>query len=264
MKKGDRVQFLLIMLLLTAMGWCRQRDTGFLDRSVRVDGVTYRYQVYVPLGYTKHQRWPVILFLHGVSQRGDDGLQPTDLGIAQAIREHRDRFPAIVVMPQARKGQRWNTDLMQKQALKALDASVKEFHGDPTRLYLTGMSMGGFGVWDMTAKYPHIFAAYVPICGGIHGPPKVPDARVTLAADPKVADPYAETARRIGNTPVWIFHGSDDPTVPVEESRKMAIALKAAGANFRYTEYQGAGHEIWDRAYGDPELMRWLLSQHLQ
>ena len=89
----------------------------------------------------------------------------------------------------------------------------------------------------MAATHPGTFAAYVPICGGIFGPPRAPDARVNLAADPKVSDPYAETAKRIGSTPIWIFHGGADDTVPVEESRKMAQALQAAKANVRYTEY---------------------------
>jgi predicted peptidase len=91
----------------------------------------------------------------------------------------------------------------------------------------------------------------------------VPDARVNLAADPKVADPYAETARRIGSTPIWIFHGDADETVPVEESRKMAQALQNAHANVRYTEYPGIGHNAWDNAYAEPELVPWLLAQHL-
>jgi predicted peptidase len=124
--------------------------------------------------------------------------------------------------------------------------------------------MGGFGVWDWAGKYPGKFAAFVPISGGILGPPKVPDARVELVGAPGVSDPYAETARRIGTTPVWIFHGSDDKTVSVEESRKMAQALKAANANFRYTEYPDTGHDAWDKAYAEPQLVPWLLEQRLQ
>ena len=84
-----------------------------------------------------------------------------------------------------------------------------------------------------------------------------------MVDDPTVSDPYAETAKRIGKTPVWIFHGADDPAVPVEESRKMAAALQAAGGNVKYTEYPGTGHDSWDKAYAEPELMEWLLAQHL-
>ncbi|AEU37416.1 carboxylesterase family protein [Granulicella mallensis] len=260
---GIRIAVIAAVLFAVSPFAFAKGDTGFLDRSISVEGQTYRYQVYLPADFDKKKSWPVILFLHSVSQRGDDGLQPGDFGIAHAIRADRDRFPFIVVMPQCGKDKKWVVPAMQKMVLAELDNSVHEFHGDRTRIYLTGISMGGFGVWEMAAQYPGRFAAFVPICGGIHGPPKVPDARVTVAADPAIADPYAETARRIGRTPVWFFHGSVDPVVSVEESRQMATALKESHADFRYTEYPGAGHEIWDKAYAEPELFHWLLSQVL-
>ena len=258
--------FLLTVILIGAAAttvFGRKHETGFLDRTVTVIGEVYRYQVYVPQGFDSKKKWPVILFLHGVGERGNDGVLPTDVGIAHAIRLNESRFPFIVVIPQCRNDKRWIHPEMQAQALAALEQSIKEFHGDRDRLYLTGLSMGGYGTWNMTATQPGKFAAYVPICGGIFGPPKAPDARVSLAADPNVSDPYAETAKRIGSTPIWIFHGSADDTVPVEESRKMAQALQAAKANVRYTEYAGVGHNSWDRAYAEPELVSWLLSQKL-
>jgi len=152
---------------------------------------------------------------------------------------------------------------MQSQALAALDRAIKEFHGDVRRLYLSGLSMGGYGTWDMAAKYPHRFAAFVVICGGIAPPKMYPQMGGSLAKDPKVADPYAETARLIGSTPVWIFHGGADPVVPVEESRKMYAALQAAHGNVKYTEYRGVGHESWLKAYAEPDLTTWLSQQHL-
>jgi predicted peptidase len=243
--------------------FARKHETGFLSRTVSVNGESYRYQVYVPADFNPKQKLPIILFLHGVGQRGDDGLQQTDIGIAHAIRLNPSRFPVVVVMPQCRQDQRWIDPRMQAQALAALEQATREFHGDRDRTYLTGLSMGGFGTWDMSAKYPGKFAAYVPICGGIHGPPKVPEARVNLAADPTIADPYAETAKRIGLTPVWIFHGTADDTVPVEESRKMAEALRAAHGNIRYTEYPDVKHNSWDKAYAEPDLIPWLLAQKL-
>jgi predicted peptidase len=254
---------LLMFASLCEESYARKRETGFLDRTVTVTGTTYLYQVYVPRDFDSKRKWPVILFLHGVGERGDDGLLETDLGIGHAIRQGESRFPFIVVMPQCRKDERWiNTD-MQAQAMAALEDVMHEFHGDRERVYLTGLSMGGYGTWEMAAKYQHKFAAFVPICGGIHGPPKLPEARVSLAADPTVTDPYAETARRIGATPVWIFHGDADNTVPVGESRKMAQALKEAHGNVRYTEYPGVGHNAWDKAYAEPDLMPWLLQQKL-
>jgi predicted peptidase len=263
-RTGRRWFLALLFSLLALPSFARQQETGFLDRIVSVDGETYRYQVFVPQTYTSHKKWPVVLFLHGVGERGEDGLQQTDIGIAHAIRKDASRFPFIVVIPQCRKDQRWIHPAMQAQALAALEQSIKEFHGDRERIYLTGLSMGGYGTWDMTAKYPGKFAAYVPICGGIYGPAKVPEAHVGVAGDPNIADPYAETARRIGSVPVWIFHGDADDTVPVEESRKMAAALRTTNGNVRYTEYPGVGHNAWDKAYAEPELIPWLLAQTLK
>jgi predicted peptidase len=256
--------FLPLLCLVALPAFARKHETGFLDRTISVAGESYRYQVFVPQNYDSHKKWPVILFLHGVGERGDDGLKQTDIGLAHAIRKDASRFPFIVVIPQCRGDKRWIHPAMQAQALAALEYSIREFHGDRQRLYLTGLSMGGYGTWEMTAKSPGKFAAYVPICGGIFGPAKVPDAHVSLAGDPNISDPYAETARRIGSTPIWIFHGDADDTVPVEESRKMAAALRAAKANVRYTEYPGVPHNSWDKAYGEPELVPWLLAQTLK
>lgn len=108
-------------------------ETGFLDRTVSVAAETYKYQVYVPQDWTSSRRWPVILFLHGAGERGNDGLLPTQVGVGTAIRRDRSRFPAIVVFPQAREGRRWSDTAMQEQALLALDAATKEFNGDPDR-----------------------------------------------------------------------------------------------------------------------------------
>jgi predicted peptidase len=261
--RRSAILVLLFAFSVVASAFAKKPQTGFLDRVVSVGGENYKYQVYVPKDFDPKKKWPVILFLHGVGERGDDGLQQTDIGIAHAIRKDESRFRVIVVMPQCRKDKRWIHADMQAQALAALEMSVREFHGDRERIYLTGLSMGGYGTWDMTAKYPGKFAAYVPICGGIYGPPKAPDARVSLAGDPSISDPYTETAKRIGSTPIWIFHGASDDTVPVEESRKMAQALQAAHANVRYTEYSGVSHNSWDKAYAEPDLIPWLLSQKL-
>jgi predicted peptidase len=140
---------------------------------------------------------------------------------------------------------------------------VKEFNGDRDRLYLTGLSMGGYGAWSLAAKYPGKFAAIVPVCGGIRPPAAVPIPEAAKMADLSV-DPYAATARSIGKTPVWIFHGGADPVVPPEESRKMNEALLAAGGNVKYTEYEKVGHNSWDKAYAEPELMPWMLGYRLK
>lgn len=242
----------------------RNMQTGFLDRTVTVDAVTYRYQVFVPSNFDPHKKWPVILFLHGAGERGDNGLVQADVGLGHAIRKYAGEFPFVVVMPQCRSNHVWTQPEMQAQALASLDQAMKEFKGDKDRVYLTGLSMGGYGTWDLAGKNLGRFAAFVPICGGISAPGTFAALHVGLVDDPKVTDPYAETARRIGSTPVWIFHGSDDPLVPVEESRKMAKALEAAKANFHYTEYPGVGHESWNKAYAEPTLFPWLLEQKLK
>jgi predicted peptidase len=254
------VPILLFAIFFVMASSARADETGFLNRAVKIGNETYRYQVYVPRDWNKSRKWPVILFLHGAGERGDDGIIQTEVGIGGAIRRHVDRFPAVVVMPQCRKNLWWTQDAMQEQALAAFEQSVKEFNGDPAQFYLTGLSMGGYGTWSIASKHPGKFAALVPVCGGIRPPARanIPDA--DKAVDPNV-DPYAEAAKKIGKTPVWIFHGGADPVVPPDESRKMNDALKAAGGNVKYTEYEKVGHNSWDKAYAEPELMKWMLGQ---
>ncbi len=252
------------MILLFALpAASRAPETGFLNRTAKVANETYRYQVFVPANWNKNQKWPVILSLHGAGERGDDGLVQTEVGIGTAIRRHVERFPAVVVMPQCRKQVWWTDDAMQQQVLKALEQSVKEFNGDRARLYLTGLSMGGYGTWSLASKHPGKFAALAVVCGGIRRPARAPALEVTKSDDPNV-DPYAATGRSIGKTPVWIFHGGADPVVPPDESRKMNEALKAAGGDVKYTEYEKVGHNSWDKAYAEPELMKWMLSHSLK
>src|SRR5712692_1511132 len=250
-----RIQTGAIVLLLGLAGlaspaWARPRETGFINRTVTINGTTYQYQVFVPAGWSSNKSWPVILFLHGAGERGEDGLVQTEVGIGTAIRRSTERFPCIVIFPQCRKNVAWSDPAMEVQTLKALEQTMKEFHGDPQRVYLTGLSLGGYGTWSLAAKYPGKFAALAPVCGGIRSP-RAPD----LAAADGAQDPYAAVAQKIGKTPVWVFHGGADPTVPVEESRKMVEALKAAGGNVKYTEYDGVGHNSWVKAYAEPEFM---------
>src|SRR5690242_1352399 len=246
----------LIVFSLTATpAEARKTETGFLDRKVSVQGAEYKYQVFVPEDWTKNKKWPVILFLHGAGERGDDGLVQTEVGIGTAIRRYRSRFPAVVVMPQCRKDMWW-ADSMADIAMAALAEAQKEFHGDANRVYLTGLSMGGYGTWYLAGKYPGKFAAIAPICGGI----LMPDMARQQSADDN--SPYTEAAKKIGSkTPVWIFHGGDDPVVPVTESRRMNDAMKALGGEVHYTEYPGVGHNSWEKAYAETELLTWMLSK---
>lgn len=213
--------------------------TGFLDRTLEQDGRMLKYVVYVPRDYSAERKWPVILFLHGAGERGDDGLKQSQVGIGTAIRMLPGRYPAIVVMPQCVTGARW-ADAMARFALAALDRTLQEFSCDPNRQYLTGLSMGGFGSWLVAAEHPDRFAAVVPICGG--------------------GDPA--NAAKLVNIPIWAFHGDADTAVPVARSRQMVEAIKnAGGTRIKYTEYPGVGHNSWDPAYADPALAEWLFAQ---
>lgn len=238
----------------------RDGETGFLNRTVRIGAATHPYVVFVPAAWEPARRWPVVLFLHGAGERGSDGWRQTAVGLGAAIRRNADVFAeVIVVFPQAPEGTAWMGEPVAA-AMGALEATVREFSGDRDRLYLTGLSLGGYGSWYLATTHPERFAAIVPICGGIVKPPTAANVRDhPLAAASET--PYAAVAAAVPDVPIWIFHGADDPVIPVSESRRMARALEAAGREIRYTEYPGVGHNAWDPAYADPELWSWFLAQ---
>jgi len=243
---------LLVSVIASALG----KESGFLKRRIVVGGDEFVYQVFVPPGWNADIKWPVILFLHGAGERGSDGEEQTLEGIGPAIRTDPDRFPAIVVMPQCRRGVWWNDEQMEALVFGTLEESIEEFNGDTERLYLTGLSMGGYGTFYFGARYSGKFAALVPVCGGVVPPRELRDS------DPASLEKrYLETASKIGKTPTWIFHGADDHRVPVSESRKMFKALKEVGGVVEYTEYEGVGHNSWDRAYSEARLLPWMLSK---
>jgi predicted peptidase len=205
----------------------------------------------------------VILALHGGGEYGDDGLRQTDGGIASAIRQHQERFPAIVVIPQAKAD---GTPGWQRAggraAIAALDRAVAEFNGDRRRLYLTGLSAGGNGAWYLGSQNPDTFAAMVVVCGWISARTGTTSGLSYPAlAAAGAADPFATIAGKVSKVPIWIFHGDADRTVSVDESRKMAAALKALSADVQYTEFPGVGHNAWDPAYGREDLWVWLFRQ---
>lgn len=231
----------------------------FVERSVTVDGAAYRYQVFVPARNARRGAAPTILFLHGTGERGSDGDKPTRVGLGPYIRAHAESFPAIAVFPQAPDGRDWN-GVAAEIAFAALDAATEEFDGDRDRSYLTGLSMGGYGTWELALMQPQRFAALAPVCGGL----TAPRAERNLVVTPLQgeADPPTALAQRLKHLPVWIFHGAKDDVVPPRESREISIALKAIGADVRYTEFPEANHNSWDPAYSHtPELWPWLFAQ---
>ncbi len=233
------------------------RTSPFLRRDVSLDGVGYPYQVFKPRSRRKQR--PIILFLHGSGERGGDGEKQLDAGLGPALAKRAAEFPAIVVLPQAPAGTAW-VDAPARAAVAALDATIAEFAADEARVYVTGISMGGYGTWELALVHPDRFAALVPICGGLRPLLAAPNIAVTALAG-MTGEIHDIAAAKLAHLPSWIFHGSADRSVPVEESRVMAGALERAGAPVRYTEYRGVGHNSWDRAYAEPELWEWLFTQ---
>jgi predicted peptidase len=242
-----------------------RQDSRFLSRSLSFEGEEYRYQVYVPADYSADTEWPIVLFLHGSGERGNDGVRPTKEGIGPAIRHNPSAFPAIVVFPQARRGRWWDRRMLA-QAVAALDAATAEFHGDPKRTYLTGVSMGGAGSFLLAADQPDRFAALIVIAGFARLPWRLsgPEWAAPAGQGDVLSAPDARRAiaERISRIPVRLYHGTNDRSVPVSESQQMAEALRELRARVEFTEYMSLGHNAWDRAYAEPDLMPWLLSQH--
>ena len=220
--------------------------------------ITYRFQVYLPEEWRRDdgKQWPIILALHGRGERGSEGMWQTQVGIAEAVRNHPDRWPFVIVMPQCPQTAHWTDPPMLDLAMASLDQESAEFHGDPSRTYLTGLSLGGYGAWELARLHPHRWAAIAIAAGGVFWSYE-PDRWQQASVLP------AEYARAVGHTPVWLFHGSLDNVVPPRQSELMYDAFKAAGGDIRLWIYQGLKHDCWTRAYDEPELPRWLLAHHL-
>jgi predicted peptidase len=220
----------------------------------RSNGFELPYRLLIPENYDPARKYPLIVFFHGAGERGTDN--EAQLRHPQVLRLALDeKDPCFLVAPQCPRNSSW-TDLLAtfRQGLKELppitepmlatiellEALSREYSLDRDRWYVTGLSMGGFGTFDLLIRKPDWFAAGVPLCGGM---------------------PEAE-APKIAHIPMWIFHGAADKVVPAELSRRAVRALEAAGAsNVRYTEYEAVGHDVWRRAYLEPELRTWLLAQ---
>ncbi len=256
--------FAAALFLLTTCALAQTTDTGFLNRSVTLDGVEFRYQVYVPRDYRPSTSWPIIIALHGGGEYGDDGISQTEGGLARAIRHHPERFPAIVIFPQSHADHTPGWQLKGGQAaLLALDKAIAEFHGDPSRVYLTGYSAGGNGAWFLASHHSDRFAAVVVVCGFVSAfKGKTSGTEYPALAPASAADPYLYVARQVATLPVWVFHGDADKSVSVEESRNMVKALRSIRANVQYTEFPGVDHNAWDPAYDRADLLQWLLQQH--
>jgi predicted peptidase len=211
----------------------RQQEKHF-EKEITVQ-VKLDYLLYLPNGYEKEGKsWPLVLFLHGAGESGQD-LNKVKVHGPPKLAAAGKEFPFIVVSPQS-PGRGWDA-----QTLNALlDDVVANYRVDKDRIYVTGLSMGGFGTWALAAAYPERFAALVPICGGGN------------SADTK----------KLANIPIWVFHGAKDNVVPPSRSESMVKALKEAGAkNLKFTLYPDANHDSWTETYNNPEMWDWLLQQ---
>ncbi len=259
----------LIVLVIGSSGCVRdgqnvQQTYGqdlYLPREGQIDGATFRYRVYLPPNRRADEKLPVMLYLHGAGNRGDDNESQLN-GLAEQIEAKQSSINFIIVIPQCPPDRFWDEKLLV-EANQALDDTVSEFKADKNRLYLAGFSLGGYGTWSMAAMYPGKFAAIAPMSGRV-----LPRSSEMSSISPDVAgmaseaDPYSAFAERFGSTPTWIFHGAEDGVVPVEGSRKIFAAMKGSGNQYvKYDEVAGAGHE--PLAFRTDGFFEWLNRQHL-
>lgn len=199
----------------------------------RVTNTSLPYLLYAP---ETSVPVPLILFLHGSGERGDDLIHVGDEGLPEILANLPEA--ALVVVPQCPENTRWADNLEALGTI--LDTVVAGHTVDLNRLYLTGLSLGGQGSWYLAARTPERFAALVPVCG---------------RSNP-------EAAEKLKTLPIWVFHGANDDTVPPDESKKMVRALEEVGVNVKLTIYPGVGHDSWSKAYSEPELYTWMFAQY--
>ena len=223
-----------LIILLTAMIKQISAQNQTKEKAKIVRKTTMHYLLWLPSDYKKDKTktFPILIFLHGSGERGDSLELIKKHGPPSFVENHPD-FPFITISPQCPKGKRWNTEELQIM----LEKLQKKYRIDPTRIYLTGLSMGGFGTWAWACSYPDQFAAIAPVCGG--------------------GD--IQFAGTLKNTPVWAFHGDVDPVVPVKRTIEMVEAVNAKEGSARMTIYPEVGHDSWVNAYNDQELYKWLL-----
>lgn len=196
-----------------------------------------RYLVHLPEDYDSDptRLWPLVLFLHGAGERGSD-LELAAVHGPPMLADAGQEFPFVLVTPQCTESSQWVTELSTLSGL--LDEVVASHRIDPSRISVTGLSMGGFGTWSLAVRYPDRFAAIAPICGGM----------------------WLQSAAPIRDVPVWAFHGDADDVVPIAATEQIVTELRSLDADVRFTRYAGVGHDSWTDTYANPEFYDWLLS----
>lgn len=232
--------------------------TGFITRETTVDGVTRTHTEYVPRDYTPEHPWPLVMFLHGAGERGEDGLMQTEVGIGTAIRRNPERFPCIVLFPQCPLEKFWDSVLPELDAMLA--EAQQHYNIDPKRLYLTGISMGGYACFTWGADHAERWAAILPVCGG-----GIPQDMNRITAEPIDVSKFGDLkdrVRALTTVPVWAFHGLEDKTVPPFRSKQMVKMIEREGGSPKYTTYKDVGHDVWNNVYAEEGVIRWMLEQH--
>lgn len=223
-------------------------ESGFHDFPTTVQGEERAGAIHIPEGYDADKAYPLIVFLHGSGERGDDGEAQTTSGLGNAIRENPERFPCIVYMPQCPKSVKWSGEREGQEAMRSPHdfiqvgiATIKErFSIDEDRVYLTGLSMGGRGTYTYGSKHLDEFAAFLVVC----------------------ARGSKREAIALANKPLWIFHGEADDVIPIKAAEYTVNAIQKTGKKVKFTRYPGVGHNSWDRAYGKEQgAIEWLLEQ---
>jgi len=226
------VAILLLWPVLTKSQEMNKQIKCHFEKEITVK-VQLNYLLYLPEGYDQNGKkaWPLILFLHGAGERGDNLDLVKKHGPPKIVEQKC--LPFIIVSPQCPAEKRWSVrdlDLL-------LEKIIKDHRVEKTRIYLTGLSMGGYGTWEYATEKPERFAAIAPICGG--------------------GSPWQ--AYRLASMPVWVFHGTKDPVVPIEKSEEMVKALKKVNGNVKFTVYPEAGHDSWTETYNNQKLYDWFL-----
>jgi len=253
-KHSNILSSLVAVMLMYSLATAADNRDRFEARTFQDGEYTLPYRLLKPKAYDAAQKYPLVIFLHGAGERGDDNQKQLIHGMNDfASDEIMAKHAAFVLAPQCPEGEVWGgisrlakvptpPDTLTPAldaTLKAAAALQKEYSIDDRRIYITGLSMGGYGTWNALANRTELFAAAAPICGGGE----------------------TASAAKFKDIPIWAFHGADDKTVPVARSREMIEALKAAGAQPKYTEYPGVGHNSWAQTYSDPALYDWLFAQ---
>ena len=195
------------------------------------------YLLFLPESYAQstNQKFPLILFLHGAGERGNDLDSVKRHGIPKIVETNPD-FPFIAVSPQCPEDSWWTSELHTINGL--IEEVVEKYQVDTSRIYLTGLSMGGFGTWSLASMYPERFAAIAPVCGG---------------------GEVRQILRSLVEMPIWTFHGQKDDVIPFSRSEEIVTALKKHGSSIKFTIYPEAGHDSWTKTYDNPELYKWFL-----